>query len=112
MNTPEEKVLVVPTNVLREAGLFHGFSSRVEHYLPHLLDPRHMSYLPRSRAEEDPEYKQIIPYVILKHGALMQAARHYAGQESSLELALTAHVLPVLGLDLLTRVREIEETDR
>jgi aminoglycoside phosphotransferase (APT) family kinase protein len=41
--------------------------------------------------------------------ALMQAARHYAGQESSLELALTAHVLPVLELDLLTRVRETEE---
>ncbi len=40
--------------------------------------------------------------------ALMQAARHYAGQESSLELALTAHVLPVLELDLLTRVQEIE----
>jgi aminoglycoside phosphotransferase (APT) family kinase protein len=44
--------------------------------------------------------------------ALMQAARHYRGHESSLELALTAHVLPVLELDLLTRVREIEETGR
>lgn len=44
--------------------------------------------------------------------ALMQAARHYAGQESSLELALTAHVLPVLELDLLTRVAEIEGSGR
>jgi aminoglycoside phosphotransferase (APT) family kinase protein len=44
--------------------------------------------------------------------ALMQAARHFAGHEDSLELALTAHVLPVLELDLLTRVREIEETGR
>ena len=44
--------------------------------------------------------------------ALMQAARHFAGSEQSLELALTAHVLPVLELDLLTRVREIEETGR
>lgn len=44
--------------------------------------------------------------------ALMQAARHYAGRERSLELALTAHVLPVLELDLLTRVREIEEEGR
>lgn len=41
--------------------------------------------------------------------ALMQASRHFAGQESSLELALTAHVLPVLELDLLTAVAEIEE---
>jgi aminoglycoside phosphotransferase (APT) family kinase protein len=41
--------------------------------------------------------------------ALMQAARHFEGRESSLELALTAHVLPVLELDLLTRIQEIEE---
>lgn len=41
--------------------------------------------------------------------ALMQAARHFDGRESSLELALTAHVLPVLELDLLTRIQEIEE---
>jgi aminoglycoside phosphotransferase (APT) family kinase protein len=44
--------------------------------------------------------------------ALMQAARHFDGGEDSLELALTAHVLPVLELDLLTRVRELEETGR
>lgn len=44
--------------------------------------------------------------------ALMQAARHFADREDSLELALTAHVLPVLELDLLHRIREIEETGR
>ncbi|MGD9510162.1 MAG: phosphotransferase family protein [Geminicoccaceae bacterium] len=44
--------------------------------------------------------------------ALQQAARHFVGSETSLELALTAHVLPVLELDLLTRVHEIEETGR
>lgn len=44
--------------------------------------------------------------------ALQQAARHFVGNETSLELALTAHVLPVLELDLLTRVQEIEETGR
>jgi aminoglycoside phosphotransferase (APT) family kinase protein len=44
--------------------------------------------------------------------ALMQAARHHTGGQRSLELALTAHVLPVLELDLLRRVREIEATGR
>ena len=44
--------------------------------------------------------------------ALQQAARHFVGNETSLELALTAHVLPVLELDLLTRIQEIEETGR
>jgi predicted NUDIX family phosphoesterase len=63
-----EKVLAVPTRVLHEAGLFQGFSPRVDHYLPRLLDPAHMLYLPRSQAEEDPSFKQIIPYAVLKHG--------------------------------------------
>ena len=44
--------------------------------------------------------------------ALQQAARHFVGNETSLELALTTHVLPVLELDLLTRIQEIEETGR
>ena len=41
--------------------------------------------------------------------ALKQAARHFRAGEQSLELALTAHVLPVLELDLLTRIAEIED---
>jgi predicted NUDIX family phosphoesterase len=61
-----ERVLVTPTAVLHEAGLFQGFSPRVEHYLPRLLDPRQLSFLPRSQAETDPSFKQIIPYVVLK----------------------------------------------
>ncbi|MFO1067501.1 MAG: phosphotransferase family protein [Geminicoccaceae bacterium] len=40
--------------------------------------------------------------------ALMQAERHYSGAEPSLEMALTAHLLPSLELDLLTRIAEIE----
>jgi predicted NUDIX family phosphoesterase len=61
-----ERVLVVPTAVFHAAGLFQGFSPRVEHYLPRLLDPSHLSYLPRSAAETDPTFKQIIPYVVLR----------------------------------------------
>jgi len=61
-----EHVLVVPTRVFHELGLFQGFSPRVEHYLPRLLDPAHLSYRRRSEAETDPAYKQIIPYVVLK----------------------------------------------
>jgi predicted NUDIX family phosphoesterase len=63
-----ERVLVVPAAALREAGPFHGFSDRVGHYLPRLLDARHLLYLPRDEAEEDPSYKQLIPYVVLRHG--------------------------------------------
>jgi predicted NUDIX family phosphoesterase len=61
-----ERVLVVPTAVFRETGVFQGFSPAVERYLPHLLDPRHLSYRPRAEVETDPEYKQLIPYVVLR----------------------------------------------
>lgn len=61
-----ERVLVVPTAVFHDAGLFQGFSPRVEHYLPRLLDPARLNYLPRAEAETDPTFKQLIPYVVMK----------------------------------------------
>ena len=39
MSTTEEQVLVVPTRVLHEAGLFQGFSPRVAHYWPRMSIP-------------------------------------------------------------------------
>jgi predicted NUDIX family phosphoesterase len=84
-----ERVLVIPTAVLREragpAGLFQGFTPEVERYLPWLLDPAHLSYLPRERAENDPSYKQLIPYVVLRSGDhLFHYTRGKAGTEARL----------------------------
>jgi predicted NUDIX family phosphoesterase len=61
-----EQVLVIPTRNLVEAGLFQGFCANTDHYLPRLLDPQHLHYLRRAQAEEDPTFKQIIPYVVLR----------------------------------------------
>ena len=86
MDKAAERVLVVPTAVLREAGLFQGFSPRVEHYLPRLLEPRHLSYRCRSEVETDPAYKQIIPYVILKwHDRLFHYTRGKRATETRLQ---------------------------
>jgi predicted NUDIX family phosphoesterase len=63
-----EQVLVVPTAVLHRAGLFQGFCAEAERYLPLLLDPTQLRYLPRPEAEDDPSFKQLIPYVVLRHG--------------------------------------------
>ncbi len=68
MSISDEHVLCVPTAVFHKAGLFHGLSDRVDHYLPRLLDPRHLVFLPRAAAESDPTHKQLIPYVVLRHG--------------------------------------------
>lgn len=65
--TPAERVLVVPTEVFHRLGHFQGFSSDVDGYLEELLDPAHVSFRPRDEVEEDPSFKQLIPYVIFRH---------------------------------------------
>ncbi len=62
-----ERVLVVPTELFRRLGYFQGFSREVDRYLPGLLDPAQMSFRPRNEVEHDPGFKQLIPYVILRH---------------------------------------------
>lgn len=62
-----EHVLVVPTSLFHELGHFQGFSGEVERYLDRLLDPEHTVYRPRHEVEEDPGYKQLIPYVVFRH---------------------------------------------
>src|SRR5688572_6425742 len=62
-----EHVLVVPTEVFHRLGHFQGFSGEVERYLRGLLDPAHTSYQPRPAMEQDPSFKQLIPYVIFQY---------------------------------------------
>ena len=68
MTTPVEHVLVVPTLLFHEIGVFQGFNSDTGRYLKTLLDPVHTIYLARPDAEEDPSYKQLIPYCLFRHG--------------------------------------------
>ena len=62
-----ERVLVVPTDVFRRLGYFQGFHSDVDRYLEELFQREHVSYRPRAEVEEDPEFKQLIPYVVFRH---------------------------------------------
>lgn len=62
-----EKVLVVPTEVLHRIGYFQGLTRDVDRYLDQLLCPRQMSYRARGEMEQDPNFKQLIPYVIFRH---------------------------------------------
>jgi predicted NUDIX family phosphoesterase len=61
-----ECVLVVPTGLFRRLGYFHGFSPDVARYVPELFSAEHTSYRPRHEVEEDPNFKQLIPYVIFR----------------------------------------------
>src|SRR5262249_6841606 len=82
-----ERVLVIPTAVLHQAGIFQGFSSRAAHYLPCLLQPQHLSYRPRFEVETDPAFKQIIPYVVL---TWQDQAFHYTRGKQGTETRLQA----------------------
>lgn len=63
----EEQVLVVPTELFHELGHFQGFSTEVDKYLKPLLSSDQLSYRPRKEMEEDPSFKQLIPYVLFTH---------------------------------------------
>ena len=62
-----EQVLVVPTELFRRIGYFQGFMRDVDKYLDELLSPENTSYRSRGDMEEDPSFKQLIPYVIFRH---------------------------------------------
>jgi predicted NUDIX family phosphoesterase len=66
--TAIEQVLVVPTALFHEIGQFQGFQADVDAYLKTLLDPSYTSYRPRNEVEEDPSFKQLIPYCIFRCG--------------------------------------------
>lgn len=68
MTTVEiEQVLVVPTDLFRSLGYFQGFSREAEVYIDRLLTSDLVEYRPRDEMEEDPSFKQLIPYCVFSH---------------------------------------------
>src|SRR5258708_3514402 len=65
MNYPGENVLVVRRALFDQLGNFHGLNFAPEKYLTALLSRGNNFFFPRAQAENDPAYKQIIPYVLL-----------------------------------------------
>ena len=82
-----EQVLVVPTRLFHELGLFQGISRDVDRYLPRLLAPENLSFIPRAEAEHDPSFKQIIPYVVMRW---RDQAFHYTRGQGATESRLRA----------------------
>lgn len=81
----EEKVLCFERKVLEDLGLFQGISLEIEKYLPVVTSPSRLNYLPRSEAERNTRYKQLIPYVIiLCNDKVLRYRRGKGGQETRL----------------------------
>lgn len=83
----KEWVLTIPRSVLDELGAFQGIQLKPDPYIQHILDPRHTRFLPRSQAECDQRFKQIIPYVLIKCG---ESVLHYVRGKGSGEKRLVA----------------------
>ena len=85
-----EQILVIPTSVFKECGYFQGFTADTARYLHRILDPQVTDYLPRDKMEQDPSFKQLIPYCIFRHTApdgsvsIFQYARGKGGGEARL----------------------------
>jgi predicted NUDIX family phosphoesterase len=75
---PQEDVLVVSRALFEKAGAFQGFCGDTAAYLPLLLDPRHTSWRPRAAVEEDPSFKQLIPYCVLTWKDAAGAAHYFS----------------------------------
>lgn len=63
----DEEVLVFPESIFRELGWFTGFS-REGTLLQNPKFLASLTYLPRSVAETDESFKQLIPYCVFKCG--------------------------------------------
>jgi len=60
-----EMVLVFKTSILNELGDFQGINTDYEKYISKIINSKAYFFMPRREAEENPQYKQLIPYVII-----------------------------------------------
>src|SRR5260221_5027656 len=87
MAVADENVLVFPRSLFERLGVFQGFNADVGRYLPTILDKKNNSFQPRARAETDPAFKQIIPYVVITDG---KSILHYVRGKKAGEQRLVA----------------------
>jgi len=87
MAIADENVLVFPRSLFEQLGVFQGFNADVDRYLPTILDPKNNSFLSRAQAETNPDFKQIIPYVVITDG---KSILHYVRGKKSGEQRLVA----------------------
>lgn len=66
MSADEEQILVVPASVIESIGELEGFETDVEKFLTPILRSDQLSFQPRGPMESDPNFKQLIPYVLLQ----------------------------------------------
>ncbi len=97
---PEEQVLVIERKVVEQVGMFDGLAFDVDRYLERIFVPGVPRFMPRSQAEHDPSFKQIIPYVIMTHqGRYLSYVRGRRAGETRLvakrSIGIGGHINPI-----------------
>lgn len=81
----EERVLCFKRSLFEELGVFQGMCLEVEKYLPVVTAQTATTYLNRSEAELDKNFKQLIPYALIICGdKILRYRRGKGGQETRL----------------------------
>ena len=101
----QEQVLVIERKVLEQVGLFNGLAFDVDRYLQKIFVQGIPHFLPRSQAEKDPAYKQLIPYVIISYnGRYLTYVRGRRAGEARLvglrSIGIGGHVNPADDMPL------------
>jgi predicted NUDIX family phosphoesterase len=96
----EEKVLVVERKVVEDVGRFHGLMFDVEQYLREIFVQGVPCFMNRGEVEENPDYKQLIPYVIMSYeGKYLNYVRGRRAGEKRLvglrSIGIGGHINPV-----------------
>jgi predicted NUDIX family phosphoesterase len=86
-NLANENVLVVKRKLFDELGSFQGLNFDSKKYLSAILSRGNNFFIPRHEAENDPAYKQIIPYALI---AFEQTVLHYVRGKKAGEQRLVA----------------------
>jgi predicted NUDIX family phosphoesterase len=83
MNPPDENILVIKRSLFDELGTFQGLNFEIEKYLGVILSRGNNFFLPRSQAESDPAFKQIIPYglIVFQNSVLHYVRGKRAGEQ-------------------------------
>jgi len=96
----EEQVLVIERKIFEQVGAFNGLATDVDRYINRIFAPGVPRFIPRPKAEKDPSFKQLIPYVIMTcQGKFLSYVRGKKAGEKRLvakrSLGIGGHINPV-----------------
>ena len=99
---PRPQVLVIPRAHLERVATFQGFLPDRPGLLEQILEPTELRFMDRDAAEGDPNFKQLIPYMAIRHGSHFLAyTRGKKGSETRLHalksIGVGGHVEPCDG---------------